>query len=496
MENIRDWCISRQIWWGHRIPVFYCDACGHEWAAKGRPAACPKCASANIRQDEDVLDTWFSSWLWPFSVFGWPQQGPDLKFYYPSDTLVTASEIIFFWVARMIMSGLELMGDIPFSKVYIHGTVRDDSGVKMSKSLGNSIDPLDIIEKYSADALRFSLIMITATGQDVYVSNEKFEIGRNFGTKMWNAARYLQMHTKGALPAPGAAFDRALLGPDDQHILARLDEAVAACTENLDRFRFNDYAKTLYEFLWHQFCDWYVEYSKQVLYGTDEPRRQEVLKVMHHVFSTGLRLLHPLMPFLTEELWHGMGYNTAAESILRAPWPQALGPDRLAEWGITGPVVAYVDARHDLVRIGRTLRADFGIAPSQKVDFTVRPVSAESAAQLAADRDTIVALLRAGTLTVETDFVPKKAMPSGITPLGTIYMSLEGLLDVQAEIARLSGQLADIEENLQRVAKKLENVAFVSKAPADVVEQQRARKQELVEKQEKLLKLIEMLKGS
>ena len=364
MENIRDWCISRQIWWGHRIPVFYCDGCAHEWAAKGRPQNCPKCASDKFRQDEDVLDTWFSSWLWPFSVFGWPENNDDLKFYYPTNTLVTASEIIFFWVARMVMAGMEFMGDIPFSEVYIHGTVRDDTGLKMSKSLGNSIDPLDIIRQYSADALRFSLIMLTATGQDVYVSTEKFEIGRNFGTKIWNAARFMQMHTKDRIvDLEDVKFEPGRLSADDQHILARLNESIAACAENLDLFRFNDYAKTLYEFIWHQFCDWYVEYSKQVFHGNDEGRKQEVLNVMHHVFSNALRLLHPLMPFLTEELWHGMGYNKSNETILLAPWPKAV------EWrtlGIDRAVVDYVDARHELIRIARTLRVDSGITPSRK----------------------------------------------------------------------------------------------------------------------------------
>ncbi|MFH0953463.1 MAG: valine--tRNA ligase [Verrucomicrobiota bacterium] len=496
MENIRDWCISRQIWWGHRIPVFYCEACQHEWAAKGRPEKCPACSSERFRQDEDVLDTWFSSWLWPFSVFGWPARNADLAFYYPTNTLVTASEIIFFWVARMIMAGLEFMGDIPFSEVYIHGTVRDDSGLKMSKSLGNSIDPLDIIERYSADALRFSLTMLTAIGQDVYVSSEKFEIGRNFGTKIWNAARYMQMHTKDAPRDLGEpTFDPRRLSPDDQHIVARLQDTIAACTENLERFRLNDYAKAVYDFLWHQYCDWYVEYSKQVLYGSDEARKQDVLRVMHYVFSHALRLLHPLMPFLTEELWHGMGYQAKCESIMLAPWPKAMHHDELEEWGITSTVVAYVDARHDLVRIGRTLRADYGIVPAQKVDFAVRPVSAEAAAQLEGDRATIIALLKAGSFKIDPDFVPAKAMPSGLTPLGTIYMSLEGLLDVQAEIKRLAGQLHKMDQDLRNVAKKLDNMDFVSKAPADVVEQQRARRRDLLEKRDKLAKMIEMLKG-
>ncbi|MDY0150400.1 MAG: valine--tRNA ligase, partial [Kiritimatiellia bacterium] len=327
MDNIRDWCISRQIWWGHRIPVFYCEAedCQHQWAARGQPTACPRCGAKSIHQDPDVLDTWFSSWLWPFSVFGWPQETPDLKTFYPTNDLVTAPEIIFFWVARMIMAGLEFMGEVPFRRVYLHGTVRDNKGRKMSKSLGNSIDPLDIIKDFSADALRFSLIALTATGQDVYISKEKFELGRNFGTKIWNAARFLQMFTDGETVAVQAPqFDPALLTADDQHILARLHKTVAACDENIDRCRFNDYAKTIYDFFWHEFCDWYVEYAKLPLKGDDKARKAEVLKVMHYVLSRALCLLHPIMPFLTEELWQGMGYAAMAESIMIAPWPEAL----------------------------------------------------------------------------------------------------------------------------------------------------------------------------
>ncbi|HBA82875.1 MAG TPA: valine--tRNA ligase [Verrucomicrobia bacterium] len=494
MENIRDWCISRQIWWGHRVPVFYCDGCGHEWAAKGRPDKCPTCGSAQLRQDEDVLDTWFSSWLWPFSVFGWPNKSDDLSFYYPTHSLVTASEIIFFWVARMIMAGLEFMGDIPFREVYIHGTVRDDSGRKMSKSLGNSIDPLSIIEQYSADALRFSLIMLTATGQDVYVSNEKFEIGRNFGTKIWNAARFMQMHTKDQkfdICNPG--FRPDLLSADDQHILARLHAAVAACTENLERFRFNDYAKALYEFLWHQFCDWYVEYSKPTLYSENIERRNEVLKVMHYVFANSLKLLHPLMPFLSEELWHGMGYSETAETIMQAPWPVDMEYDELREWGVTQRAVNYVDAKHELIRIGRTLRSDYGIPPGQKVDFIARPANEQHVDQLEMDKDMIAGLLKAEHFTVDPQFTPPNAMPSGLSPLGNLYMSLQGFVDVEAEAKKLGDQLEKVETELKRVTKKLDNMDFVSKAPPEVVDQQKAKKDELLEKREKLCKLIETL---
>jgi valyl-tRNA synthetase len=488
MENIRDWCISRQIWWGHRIPVFYCDDCGHEWAAKGQPEACPKCAAARIWQDEDVLDTWFSSWLWPFSVFGWPQSNADLKFYYPTHTLVTASEILFFWVARMVMAGCEFMGAIPFREVYIHGTVRDDGGRKMSKSLGNSIDPVMIIEKYSADALRFSLIMLTATGQDVYVSEEKFEIGRNFGTKIWNAARFMQMQAASGSGdwSPTSAVP---LSADDQHILAKLNACIAACDDNLAKFRFNDYAKTLYEFMWHQFCDWYVEYSKQVFYGDDAARKATVLGVMHHCLSTALRLLHPLMPFLTEELWRGMSYNAQSETILTAPWPQA--PATVA-WDAA--TVAHVEARHELIGLGRTLRADNGVTPGQKVDFIIKPVSADAALRLEADRVNVMSLLKASSLKIDAAFAPSQATPSTLTPLGTLYMAL-GAVDVTAEREKLAKQLAEIERNLAGVAAKLGNANFVARAPPAIIAQQRTLQAALTEKRGKLVHLIEMLKG-
>jgi len=506
MENIRDWCISRQIWWGHRIPIFYCDDCGNEWAQKGVPTVCSKCGKNNIRQDEDVLDTWFSSWLWPFSTFGWPQTNKDLKFYYPTNDLVTASEIIFFWVARMIMAGYEVMGDLPFSRVYIHGTVRDDTGRKMSKSLGNSIDPLTIIDEFSADALRFSLMMITATGQDIFLSNDKFEIGRNFGTKLWNAARFMKMHMSGGENPESAiqssvirewgmnpCFDAKLLSPDDRHILARLNEAIAGCMDNLDKCRFNDVAHVLYEFVWHQYCDWYVECSKDTLYGTDVARKENVLKVMNYVFSNALRLLHPIMPFVTEELWHEMGYGAEADSIMVAKWPVMVDEKTVAGWGIDAGIVEYVDDKHDLIRVGRTLKSDYEIPPSKKVDYLVKPNTEDLAKMLTADIQSVKSLLRAENITVDVALDPGKAMPSGVSKLGTIYMPIKGIVDVDAEKKRLSGQIAKIDQDLSRISAKLQNMNFVSKAPPEVVEQQQARRQELLETSEKLRRLLDAL---
>ena len=499
MENIRDWCISRQIWWGHRIPVFYCEEtdCQHVWAAKGQPAKCPRCGSDKFRQDPDVLDTWFSSWLWPFSVFGWPKDNADLRFYYPTADLVTGPEIIFFWVARMVMAGLEFMGDVPFRRVYLHGTVRDNQGRKMSKSLGNSIDPLDIIADFSADALRFSLIALTATGQDVYISKEKFELGRNFGTKIWNAARFMQMHTGERAPdIREPRFDPALLTADDQHILALLHKTISACDEHIERCRFNDYAKAMYEFFWHEFCDWYVEYAKQPLNGTDEARKAEVLRVMHYVLSRALCLLHPVMPFLTEELWQGMGYASMAASVMIAPWPRALDEEELASWGVQAEAVAYVDAKHAAIGLARNLRADYGLAPAQTADFVLRPADAAAGDRVRADREAYRPYLKADKLEVETDFMPAKAMPSVITPLGTLFMSLEGHVDVEAERRRLAEQLEKTEQELENASKRLENENFVSRAKPEVVEQFRARKRELQEKRDKLGKLIEAMAAS
>lgn len=494
MENIRDWCISRQIWWGHRIPVFYCGACQHEWAEKGSPQKCPACGSADFTQDEDVLDTWFSSWLWPISVFGWPEQNQDLKFYYPTNTLVTASEIIFFWVARMIMAGIEFAGDIPFSQVYIHGTVRDDQGRKMSKSLGNSIDPLAIIDKFSADALRFSLMMVTAVGQDIYISNEKFEVGRNFLTKIWNAARFIQMNSED-MPAfdPKPVFNPELLSAEDKYILAGLNSTIEACSESMERFRFNDAARELYEFIWRQYCDWYIECSKEALNGADADKKESVLSVMHYVFSRALLLLHPIAPFITEELWHGMGYNAVSDSIVTAPWPKVLSAEECAELGITNNIVANVELKHELIRMGRNLKSDYNIPPSHRVSYVVKPGSDAIAQFLETERSSMMALLKADNITIDKDFVPKAMVPNGVNRLGTIFMPIEGLVDIDAELGRLDELLQKINNDLAGVNKKLGNMDFIKKAPKAVVDMQHVRKQELLAKREKITRLSAML---
>jgi valyl-tRNA synthetase len=498
MENIRDWCISRQIWWGHRIPVFACRGCRHEWAARQAPAACPKCGSgpSSLSQDEDVLDTWFSSWLWPFSTLGWPADHPDLRRYYPTHDLVTASEILFFWVARMTMAGLKFMGDVPFRNVYIHGTVRDDQGRKMSKSLGNSIDPLAIIDRYSADALRFSLMMITATGQDVYVNPEKFEIGRNFGTKVWNAARFLQSHVEKAAgfdaraaAAGRPALDPALLTDDDRHILAVCDAAVRTASDHLEQFRFQDAARTVYGLVWDQFCDRYIECAKPRLAGGDDRCRGQTLAVLTHVLATSLRLLHPFMPFLTEELWHQLGYGGPDDSLMRAAWPRPLTPQEAATWGLDEAVTAYVEARHELVTAGRALRADYRVAPSAAVRFLVYAVDAAAAGRLERDAAALKPLLRAESIEIRAGGQPS-GMPGAPVRLGTICLPLDGLVDVAAETRRLGGEREKARQALQAVEAKLANDDFVRRAPEAVVAQQRARQTEWRETIDRLDRLL------
>jgi len=428
-------------------------------------------------------------------VFGWPEKTEDLKHFYPTQTIATAPEILFFWVARMIMAGIEFMGDVPFDTVYFHGTVRDDQGRKMSKSLGNSINPLDIIEKYSADALRFSLMMLTATGQDVYISDEKFELGRNFCTKTWNAARFMQMNSSSEIAIDPDKMDlsRIKLSPDDQHILSKLSEAVRLTEDNLSRHRFNDAALALYDFMWHHYCDWYVEYSKGVFHGTDEVRKLEVAQVMHYVFSTALRLLHPFVPFITEELWTGMGYNVSHKSIQTAPWPKAFSDEELRAWGVDRQVVEYVEAKHDLIRTGRTLRSDYNLTPKQKAKFMIRPTQKEAGDLLQADILSVSTLLGAESIGIDLHFIPEGAMPSGISQLGSVYMSIEGLVDVAAEVAKLKKQIETVEKGIASISKKLSNENFISRAPAEIVAGEEKNKAALIEKREKLQTLIGML---
>ena len=476
MTNIRDWCVSRQIWWGHRIPVWYCEPCRAKHPREGlivqveEPKKCPKCGNAELVQDPDVLDTWFSSWPWPFSTLGWPEKTADLKYFYPTDTLVTGYEIIFFWVARMIMSGLEFMGKEPFKTVYIHGIVRDDTGAKMSKSLGNAVDPIQIIDEYGADALRFALISITAEGQDVYCSKEKFEFGRNFANKLWNASRFIAMNRKTALLKKAPAASQ--LSSADRWILSRLNQTVEKVTTALDKHRFNEAAGLLYDFFWHELCDWYLEIVKGHI---DSPGVQWALQ---DSLDKTLKLLHPFMPFITEEIWQSIPHT--GETIMRAPWPKAEKKR----------IDTKIDAEMQLV-IGeiqaiRNVRSAWQINPKDSVKVVVK-ASRDKELKVLHNYSTIIAqMAKVSSLQMGKNLArPKESAVASIGRVET-YVVLTGLVDVQVERQRIEIALTDVDKMIKNLQGRLQNQEFLSKAPKDIVEKERQRAEELSNRRQRL----------
>ncbi|MCF7855092.1 MAG: valine--tRNA ligase [Candidatus Pacebacteria bacterium] len=494
MENIRDWCISRQLWWGHRIPAFYCAGCGEIIVAREAPRECPKCHTHEFHQDEDVLDTWFSSWLWPFSVFGWPDDEGDLKKFYPTQSLVTGPDIIFFWVARMIVAGLEFMGDIPFSDVYFTSIIRDDEGRKLSKSLNNSPDPLDVIDTYGADALRFTMIYISPIGQDLRYSNEKCEIGRNFANKMWNASRFRKQQG----PPTNHWRDISDIGStklraDDKWILARINAVVTETTEALAQFQFHDVAHSLYEFAWNEFCDWYLESAKAVFYEGTDDEKKTVLRVFDFVMSSLLRLLHPIMPFVTEELYHQLGFCGTDETIMYAEWPTPMEKQRLQDAGVTPDLVKAVRNKFELIRAVRNVKASYQIPPAKKLHVVLAPIDRESQAFLKADMTSLRALLYASRVDVEPSYEPQGPTGTAVSTMGTAYLPLEGIIDVAAERARLEKQEGELLALLEKSEKKLNNENFVAKAPDEVVERERSRVDELNEKAGRVRDQLETL---
>ncbi|MBN1521536.1 MAG: valine--tRNA ligase [Candidatus Aureabacteria bacterium] len=494
MENIRDWCISRQIWWGHRIPVYYCDECHEVIVSHNLVEKCTTCSSSNIRQDEDVLDTWFSSWLWPFSTFGWPEDNADLKFYYPTDSLITAQEIIFFWVARMITAGMEFMGGIPFKKVYIHGTIRDETGRKMSKSLGNTIDPVDIIREYGADALRFSLIMITAQGQDVFLSSDKFEIGRNYANKIWNAFRFITMNTKGELSEFHNIEEKISslsenLNTDDRYILFRLSELSSQVDEAVSSFRFNEAAHALYDFFWHSFCDKYIEFSKELLADV-HPERERTLAVLIYVLKTFLRLLHPFMPFLTEIIWQILQEEAQQKHILMsASWPKVsrVGSEETA---------ALVEKKYDLLRIARNIRSEYKIAPSKKLEYIIRTSDGKLKEYLSDQLTILMRLLNSHQISLIDGEEDVRPLPSGSTSFGTVYLKLtKESMNFEEELGRLARQLSDVEDYETRISRKLKNQKFIEKAPKEVVDKERSKLEDALARKTKIKENIHMLQS-
>ncbi len=480
MHNIRDWCISRQIWWGHRIPVWTCEQCGKVFAAKTDPDKCPKCGGTRLKQDEDVLDTWFSSWLWPFSTMGWPQKTPTLNKFYPTDTLVTAPEILFFWVARMIMAGFYCMNQKPFSQVLLHGTVRDETGKKMSKSLGNSIDPLEIIGEYGADALRFSLIMITAQGQDVFLSKNKFEMGRNFANKVWNATRlvlsYLSEDDRTA-PVQGEAKQL-----EDRWILSRCSQTIAEVEKAIVSFRLNEAAQLIYGFAWHDFCDWYLEIVKPRLGQSDLPAR----KACRHVLTSILRMLHPFMPFLTEEIWSNIKSQLESNLICS---PYAASNDAYAD----SQAVTDFSWLQEVIGAIRNIRGENNVPVSAQAEVRIKTADANRLKLVAAYDSYFAQLAKVKTLIAGPDMEKPALCGTAVVSGAEIYLVLDGLIDLSVERRRIEKEAERIEKFLGDIEKKLSNAQFVQNAPAEVVSREREKKDKFALQLEKLKENLKLL---
>lgn len=493
LENVRDWCISRQIWWGHRIPAWYCQDCGATIVSLVAPKHCTKCPSTALKQDEDVLDTWFSSALWPFSTMGWPEKTPELGYYYPTSTLVTDRGIIYFWVARMVMMGLEMMQHVPFSNVYIHGTILDEQGRKMSKSLGNGIDPLVMIDHYGADAVRFSIIVLTTEGQDLKLSESKFEMGRNFTNKLWNAGRFVMMNLK---EDHQAVVGDELLSPrfEDRWILSRLHSTIEACAASLEQFKFNEAAMSVYDFAWHSFCDWYLEMVKPRLY---EPLsyhdKRAAQTVLAKVFGQILHLLHPFVPFITEELWQHLRdviaenkldirQGSAGECLIRDVWPTV-------DKQLLDPEVEMVMATlQDIIRAIRNIRSKMNIKEKQKLTAVIS-VSDDIEFELKKHSMLLVRMANLEQLEIGRELA--KPDNSACEVIGQIqaFVPLAGLIDNSVEKERQANYLKQLEAHLTIVKGKLENKNFAAKAPPHVVAMEQNREKELTEQINKI-KLI------
>ncbi len=451
MENIRDWCISRQLWWGHRIPAWYCADCGEVVVSREDPAVCPKCGSHHLRQDEDTLDTWFSSALWPFSTLGWPEKTPELDYFYPTDTLVTGYDIIFFWVARMMFSGIAHMGEVPFKNVFIHGLVRDAQGRKMSKSLGNGVDPIEVIDQYGADALRFSLATGNSPGNDMRFLEEKVQSSRNFANKLWNAARFIRMNLSDgdvALTLPDT------LGMEDKWILSRFNRLVKEVTDNLEKFELGIAVQKLYDFIWDSFCDWYIELCKVHLQGE---RAEDARRVLVYVMTGILKLLHPFMPFITEEIWQSLPHE--GESLMISAWPVYTDfLDFAAE-------EKEMERLMEAIRAIRNRRAEMNVPPSRKAQVYVETGFADTFRNGAVFMERLAS---ASEVLVGEKFDIDGAV-SVVTADATIKMPMAELIDIAAEKARLEKEKAGIQKQLDGVLARLANKSFTDKAPENVV---------------------------
>ncbi len=545
MENIKDWCISRQIWWGHQIPVWYCPYCKTEEGqpqgdliyinfyrpidaggekikggtytelrlrgitteqimeyantvnidtnvqpicSKEDPTECPRCGSQELIRDPDVLDTWFSSALWPFSTLGWPEQTEDLKRFYPTDVLVTGFDILFFWVARMIMMGLKFMDDVPFRDVYIHALVRDSKGQKMSKSKGNVIDPLVMIERYGADAFRFTLTAFAAQGRDIRFSEDRVEGYRNFINKIWNAARFIMMNTEDITPSADINAWLDELDVTGRWIISTLNRTTVEMDRALKEYRFNDAANIIYQFIWHEFCDWYIELAKPILYTEPADERGRKLRsatqnCLLYLLEHILRLLHPFMPFVTEELWQNIPHE--GKSIMISPYPYYLETDDTAEkeMGIIKEAITAV----------RSIRGELNISPSAELEIQVRPFDRETYRTLKDNELYIRKLARAGDIKIDMDIKKSRGSAIAVKEHLEVYIPLAGLIDVDSEIRRLRKDLKKVEENISVLDRKLINEDFIQKAPPEVVEKEKKRYNEFMMKKERILESINRL---
>lgn len=480
MENVRDWCISRQLWWGHRIPAYYCDDCGEMTVSKTKVEVCPKCGGKHVRQDEDVLDTWFSSALWPFSTLGYPKKTKDLEYFYPTNVLVTAYDIIFFWVARMIFSGIENMGEVPFSEVLIHGLVRDSQGRKMSKSLGNGIDPLEIIDKYGADTLRFSLATGIAPGSDTRYSEEKVESCRNFMNKLWNASRFLIMNMEGKELKDISELKKL---PVDKWILTKLQGLIKEVTINLNKYEIGLAAGKIYDFVWSDFCDWYIEMEKPLLYGDNEKLKIHALSMLSYVLETVLKLLHPFVPFVTEEIFQILHPDKA---LIVEEWPK-----------YNKRLTYYAEAKAfegvmNLIKAVRNIRAEMNVAPSKRVTLLIK----DNEHRPFFEKTAMFIEKLAGASHVE--FVKEKPtdvkVSTAVSDSVEVYIPLGELVDTEKEIARLTKELENTEKEILRAEGMLGNQKFVANAPKALVEKERDKLEKYRQKRDKLSEQIENLK--
>lgn len=485
LENIRDWCISRQLWWGHRLPVHYCEECGEVMITREAPVKCSKCDSTKFRQDSDTLDTWFSSALWPFSTLGWPEKTPDLDYFYPTNVLVTGYDIIFFWVVRMVFSSMEQMKQIPFEHVFFTGLVRDSEGRKMSKSLGNGIDPLEVIEKYGADALRFTLVTGNSPGNDMRFNEERVEANRNFANKLWNASRFVLMNFDGELISANKAEEN--LQFEDRWILSRINEVTKGVTENLEKFEIGLAAQKIYDFSWNEYCDWYIEMVKPRLYSDDIETKQTAIWTLVTVLKDILALLHPLMPYITEEIWEHM--PSTESSLIVSKWPL------FDENRYNSTVEQQMESIMEAIKSIRNIRAEMNVIPSKKAKVILVSNDESIRTYLKENEAFFVTLASASAVEVKEnkENIPEDAMSAVVKGL-EIFLPLDELVDFEKEVERLEKEKSKLEGELKRVRGKLLNKGFVDKAPESVVNAEKEKEQNYQDMMDKVLERLENIK--